>query len=59
MDIPVEKLTEAFVKGDKSRTNKNNGTGVGLSITRALLEQQGYTLKLSLVDGLFVAEIKL
>jgi hypothetical protein len=59
LDIPVEKLTEAFVKGDKSRTNKNNGTGVGLSITRALLEQQGYTLKLSLVDGLFVAEIKL
>lgn len=60
-DVPAEELTQPFVKGAGSRTRQNgcDGIGLGLSIAKAMLEQQGYVLKLSAENGIFTARIEL
>lgn len=60
-EVPAEALTQAFVKGagSRTRTDGSDGTGVGLSITKVILEQQGYRLRLRAEDGSFSAKIGL
>lgn len=54
----AENLWKPFVKGDNSRSNKQ-GTGVGLSIVKNIIELHGYGLKLSCEEGIFKVEIKI
>ncbi len=51
LNIPVEELTERFVRGDVSRTTE--GSGLGLSIARSLVTAQGGTFTLDLDGDLF------
>ena len=61
LDVPVEKLTEAFVKGQNSRTRTDTdgrgGTGVGLALVKTMLDVQGLALTLQVADGWFAAKI--
>ncbi|MCD7739329.1 MAG: sensor histidine kinase, partial [Lachnospiraceae bacterium] len=51
LNMPVEELTERFVRGDVSRTTE--GSGLGLSIARSLVTAQGGTFTLQLDGDLF------
>ncbi|MCD7862510.1 MAG: ATP-binding protein [Lachnospiraceae bacterium] len=55
LNMPVEELTERFVRGDVSRTTE--GSGLGLSIARSLVTAQGGTFTLSLDGDLFKVTI--
>ncbi len=52
----VNELKKPFVKGETSRSQ--SGTGLGLSIVENNLRLLGYSLDLSLKDGIFTAKIK-
>lgn len=56
LDVDVKDLVNPFVKGDNSRSGKK-GSGLGLTIAKNLVEQQGYRLELEADDGVFSAEI--
>lgn len=45
----VEHIFDRFFTGDLNRSNKN--TGLGLSITKAFVEQLGHEIKCEFVDG--------
>ncbi|MBR6208814.1 MAG: HAMP domain-containing histidine kinase [Oscillospiraceae bacterium] len=51
LNIPAEELMERFVRGDRSRSGE--GSGLGLSIARSLMECMGGSLDLSLDGDLF------
>ncbi len=53
LNITENELMERFVRGDKSRHTE--GHGLGLSITRSLLEIQGGSLEISVDGDLFKA----
>ena len=55
LNIPAEELMERFVRGDESRHTE--GSGLGLSIARSLMELMGGELRLTLDGDLFKAEI--
>ena len=55
LDMPVEQLTERFVRGDESRTTE--GSGLGLSIARSLAELMGGQLQLAIDGDLFKATV--
>ena len=57
LDMPVEQLTERFVRGDVSRSTE--GSGLGLSIARSLTELMGGQLQLEIDGDLFKAAVKL
>lgn len=50
-----EELTERFVRGERSRTTE--GSGLGLSITKNLVELMGGTFTIKVEGELFVAQI--
>ncbi len=54
----VSQLWKPFVKGDNSRSNRQ-GTGVGLSIVKNILDLQGYKMELSWEDNKFTVRILL
>ena len=47
---------QRFVRGDKSRTTE--GSGLGISIAKSLVELQNGTFKLKIDGDLFKVEIK-
>ena len=55
LNIPAEELMERFVRGDESRHTE--GSGLGLSIARSLIELMGGEFRLTLDGDLFKAEI--
>ena len=57
LNIPAERLTERFVRGDESRTME--GSGLGLSIARSLTELQSGKFELSIDGDLFKATVTL
>ena len=55
LDMPVEQLTERFVRGDASRTTE--GSGLGLSIAKSLATLLGGRLVLEIDGDLFKATV--
>ncbi len=57
LNIPAQRLTQRFVRGDESRTNE--GSGLGLSIAQSLTELQGGQFELEIDGDLFKAIVTL
>ncbi|MBQ3104873.1 MAG: HAMP domain-containing histidine kinase [Lachnospiraceae bacterium] len=57
LDLSPEELTERFIRGDQSR--RTEGSGLGLSIARNLMEAQGGDLKIALDGDLFKVILEL
>ena len=57
IDVPVQELTQRFVRGDSARSSE--GSGLGLSIADGLCAIQGGKLSVSVDGDLFVASVKL
>jgi len=57
LHITADELMERFVRGDAARHTE--GSGLGLSIARSLVELQGGTFALTVDGDLFKAEIAL
>lgn len=53
-DVP--RLFNRFFTGDRTRTNKS--TGLGLAITKQLVEQMGHVISAELIDGELSIEIR-
>lgn len=57
LDVPVEQLTQRFVRGDEARTSE--GSGLGLSIADNLITLQNGEFDLELDGDLFKATVRL
>ena len=51
LNIRPEELTERFVRGDQARNTE--GSGLGLSIARSLMELQGGSMDIQIDGDLF------
>ena len=54
----LELIFDRFYKVDKSRSRKNGGYGLGLSITKKLLEDNNSTIKATYTNGEIQFKIK-
>ena len=57
IDVPVQELTQRFVRGDSARSS--DGSGLGLSIADGLCTIQGGKLVVTVDGDLFTAAVKL
>lgn len=57
LDVPVEQLTQRFVRGDAARSTE--GSGLGLSIAQSLCELQSGTLEITMDGDLFKVTVRL
>ncbi|MFR3154319.1 MAG: sensor histidine kinase [Acutalibacteraceae bacterium] len=57
LDVPIEQLTQRFVRGDASRSTE--GSGLGLSIAQSLCELQSGTLEITMDGDLFKVTVRL
>jgi len=57
LEVPVEQLTERFVRGDLSRTTE--GSGLGLSIAQSLTNIQKGNFKIEIDGDLFKATVEI
>lgn len=57
LNVSADELMERFVRGDSSR--RTEGSGLGLSIAKSLVELQGGRFELSIDGDLFRADISL
>ena len=55
MDFDKEEIFERFKRGDKSRNTE--GSGLGLSIAKSILELQGGNLSIEIDGDLFKAKV--
>ena len=55
MDFDNEEIFERFIRGDKSRNTE--GSGLGLSIAKSILELQGGRLSIEIDGDLFKAKV--
>ncbi|MBZ9633841.1 GHKL domain-containing protein [Clostridium sp. FP1] len=55
MDFDKEEIFERFIRGDKSRNTE--GSGLGLSIAKSILELQGGNLSIEIDGDLFKAKV--
>lgn len=54
----LEKLCEPFFRPDHARSSFSGGNGLGLPLVAAIVEHEGWHLKLSQADGRFEAVVK-
>jgi len=54
----LEKLCEPFFRPDHARSGFSGGNGLGLPLVAAIVEHEGWHLKLSQADGRFEAAVK-
>ena len=50
-DAEPDKLFDRFYRGDKARTQKNGGYGIGLSVARSIVEANRGTIDAEFIDG--------
>ncbi|MCL2202080.1 MAG: HAMP domain-containing histidine kinase [Oscillospiraceae bacterium] len=59
-DAELSRITEAFYMGDKSRTGKHHGAGLGLALSSKIAEIHGSPLDISSIESIgTTVEIKL
>lgn len=57
-DAEPDKLFDRFYRGDKARTQKNGGYGIGLSVARSIVEANRGTIDAEFIDGGVMFKIK-
>ena len=57
-DAEPDKLFDRFYRGDKARTQKNGGYGIGLSVARSIVEANKGTINAEFIDGGISFKIK-
>ena len=57
LNVSTDELMERFVRGDSSRTTE--GSGLGLSIARSIIEKQNGTMKIKLDGDLFKVDLSM
>lgn len=57
-DAEPDKLFDRFYRGDKARTQKNGGYGIGLSVARSIAEANKGTINAEYTDGGIKFKIK-
>lgn len=50
-DAEPDKLFDRFYRGDKARTQKNGGYGIGLSVARSIVEANRGTIDAEFADN--------
>ena len=57
-DAEPDKLFDRFYRGDKARTQKTGGYGIGLSVARSIVEANRGTIDAEFIDGGVMFKIK-